>query len=61
MIKTISQDENYEVYGTIRKDINYFEKNNSLRFLKNIMWKKNEWREILMQIKPDITINCIEQ
>ena len=60
LIKTISQDENYEVYGTIRKDINYFEENNSVKVFKKISCERiNEWREILMQIKPDITINCI--
>ena len=60
LIKTISQDENYEVYGTLRKDINYFEKNNSIKIFKNVACERiNEWREILMQIKPDITINCI--
>ena len=60
LIKTISQDENYEVYGTIRKDINYFEENNSVKVFKKISCERiNEWREILMQIKPDIVINCI--
>ena len=60
LIKTISQDKAYEVYGTLRKDINFFDKNNSIRIFKNISCESiNEWREILMQIKPDIIINCI--
>ena len=60
LIKTLSQDENYKVYGTLRKDINYFEGNKSVKIFKKISCeRKNEWREILMQIKPDITINCI--
>ena len=37
LIKTISQDENYQVYGTLRKDINYFEKIILLKFLKYIL------------------------
>tara|TARA_A100000164_G_scaffold382143_1_gene438953 strand:- start:5733 stop:6602 length:870 start_codon:yes stop_codon:yes gene_type:complete len=60
LIKTLSQDKAYEVYGTLRKDINFFDKNNSIRIFKNISCERiNEWREILMQIKPDIIINCI--
>ena len=60
LIKTISQDQNYEVYGTLRKDINYFGENNSIKIFKKISCERtNEWREILMKIRPDITINCI--
>ena len=60
LIKTISGDKSYEVYGTLRKEINFFDKNNSIKILKNISCEKiKELREILFKIKPDITINCI--
>ena len=60
LIKTISRDKNYKVYGTLRKDINYLDQNNSIKIFKNITCeRKNEWREILIKIKPDIVINCI--
>ena len=60
LIKTISQDKSYEVYATLRKEIKFFDKNNSIKIFKNISCeRKNEWQEILMNIKPDIIINCI--
>ena len=60
LIKTISQDSNYEVYGTLRNKINFFDKYNSIKIFKNISCENiKEVREILIQIKPDIIINCI--
>ena len=60
LIKTISKDKSYKVYGTLRKDIKFFDKNNSIKIFKNISCeRKNEWQEILMKVKPDIIINCI--
>ena len=60
LIKTISHNSSYEVYGTLRNKINFFDKNNSIKIFTNISGEKiKDIREILMQIKPDIIINCI--
>ena len=60
LIKTISQDSNYTVYGTLRNETKFFDKNPSIKIFKNISCEKiSDLREIFIQIKPDIIINCI--